>query len=178
MGPETERVLGRVSFLIVYFLSGILGGLGWVLIGSQGLCVGASGAIFGLLGAFATMFPHRRITLLLFFIIPITMKAWMLVSSLALMELLLLLSREGGGIAYAVHLGGIMVGVIYVWILSGKAEQWRRRGPRLRVVRGGRLPMSEPHVEIDSILDKISRKGIESLTTREREQLMQASQER
>ena len=38
-------------------------------------CVGASGAIFGLLTGYATLFPQRRVTLLVFFILPVTMTA-------------------------------------------------------------------------------------------------------
>ena len=56
-GPETERTLGTRRFAALYLVSGIIGGLGWLLLmGSQvGLCLGASGAIFGVLGAFAAL---------------------------------------------------------------------------------------------------------------------------
>jgi membrane associated rhomboid family serine protease len=181
IGPETERGMGTRHFLVLYFMSGILGGLGWVLIGSYGLCVGASGAIFGILGAFATMYPQRRITLLLFFVLPITMKAWILVSCLAFIELVAMIGHDGGNVAYAVHVGGIVVGVVYAWItcrprgrtiLPHKPHGWR-------ILRGGRDTSRAPDaVEVDRVLDKIAASGIGSLTSRERQVLEEASRRR
>ncbi|MBM4152578.1 MAG: rhomboid family intramembrane serine protease, partial [Kiritimatiellaceae bacterium] len=53
LGPDTERGLGTNRFLLMYFLSGILGGLGWSLLSPSGIfCVGASGCVFGVLGAY------------------------------------------------------------------------------------------------------------------------------
>jgi hypothetical protein len=62
LGPETERAMGSRHFLAMYLLSGVLGGLGWIWLSphSHALCVGASGAIYGVLAAFATLYPRRR----------------------------------------------------------------------------------------------------------------------
>ena len=121
MGPETERAMGRRQFLVMYFLSGILGGVGWLMISagakpSSLYCVGASGAIFGIIGAFAALFPQRRITLLLFFVIPITMRAWVLAILLASLEMAFLLTNAfdiDRNIANAAHLGGGLAGLVY-----------------------------------------------------------------
>lgn len=185
MGPETERALGRARFLILYFLSGILGGLGWLLISSNAgtPCVGASGAIFGIIGAFCAIFPNRMITVLVFFILPITMRAWVL--GVALMGLeLYYLGNEPGGIAYAAHLAGGLSGYIYAWTLfrgipesiRDMASPWTR--PSLTVLKGGKdEPPPKASADIDAILDKISRQGIKSLTRHERTLLEKASQE-
>ena len=80
-GREVENTLGRTSFLTLYFSSGVMGGmvqaLAGVLIGGRFAIpvVGASAGAFGLVAAFATLFPERPLMLLLFFIIPLSMRA-------------------------------------------------------------------------------------------------------
>lgn len=173
MGPETERAIGSRHFLILYFLSGILGGIGWLFISDApwAVCIGASGAIFGVIGAFAALFPQRPITLLVLFVLPVTMKAWMLAVSLAVVELVFLLSSPQQGIAYAAHLAGGVAGYVYALALfrgfGGVARAWKnwRREE----------PLSQ--VELDRILDKIAREGIHSLTRQERKVLEEASRE-
>jgi membrane associated rhomboid family serine protease len=184
LGPETERAVGTRQFCAVYFLSGSLAGLGWILVTPYSICVGASGAIFGILGAFATLFPHRQITVLLFFVLPLTMKAWVLVAGLVGIELLYLVGQSGGGVAHSVHFAGALVGYLYTSVVfrTGRAP-WElrlpRRGPRLRVMRGGGAapPGATPitRKEVDRILDKIARDGVNSLSAREKEVLEAAS---
>ncbi|MGD9872832.1 MAG: rhomboid family intramembrane serine protease [Kiritimatiellia bacterium] len=171
MGPETERRMGSAHFAALYFLSGVLGGVGWFLISYPGApCVGASGSIFGILGAFATLYPRRPVTLLLFYVLPVTMEAWVLVSGLALVELTSLVLGQGGGIAYAVHVGGVLVGAVYAGIVFRWGPGFRFRRPRMRVLPGGR-----PAADVDRILDKIAEQGIGSLTRDERKALDEAS---
>ena len=80
-GREVEGTLGRRRFLTLYFSSGVIGGLfqalaGVLLGGGFAACVvGASAGAFGLVAAFATMYPERPLMLLLFFIIPVSMRA-------------------------------------------------------------------------------------------------------
>ena len=194
MGPETERAMGRSQFLIMYFVSGVLGGTGWLII-SDGdhpalPCVGASGAIFGIIGAFAALFPQREITLLLFFIIPITMKAWILAVVLGGMELMFLLIHPfGGGIANAAHLAGGLAGYVYAYTVFRQGSiSWQRRQsmpwksspPRFRVLPGGggaNPSAEEDMAEIDRILEKIEGEGMQSLTPKEREKLKNKSRQ-
>lgn len=174
MGPETERAMGRAQFLIMYFLSGILGGVGWLIISAGAMpyatCIGASGAIFGIIGAFAALFPHRYITLLLFFVIPVTMKAWVMATLLGGLELVFLITQPEifGGVANAAHLGGGLAGFVYARTVFG---------------RGG--IGQDPHTvesfspddgaAIDRILDKIDQEGMQSLTRDERDILHRKS---
>jgi len=182
LGPETERAVGSQQFCILYFLSGILAGLGWLLISpAHHLCVGASGAIFGILGAFAALFPHRQITLLLFFVLPLTMKAWVLVAGLVFFELLMLIGQPGGTVAHAVHLAGAVAGYIYSrTVFRGAPPAWprwrMRRRPRLRIIRGpGPDAPRSTQAEVDRILEKIATQGMSSLTRQERETLEKMS---
>jgi membrane associated rhomboid family serine protease len=177
IGPELERTMGPRRFLSIYFVSGILGGLAWLLLTfpSGAICVGASAAVFGLLGAFAALFPHRSITLLVFFVLPLTMRAWVMVAILALIQLLYLITPGGDNVAYAAHLGGVAVGYVYAMMAfrPGELGDWFkskfRRKPR---------PVVEQSPDVDRILDKIASQGMQSLTPSERMILEKASQRR
>jgi len=190
IGPETERSIGTRQFYALFLLSGILGGLGWVVITNAPWtsCIGASGAVFGVIGAFAALYPDRPVTLLVFFILPVTMKAWVLALVLGLMELMYMLQPgTGGGIAYSAHLAGGIAGYLYACMafrggepIRGLFRMFRARGnPRgWRVLRGGRDKETVLQDEVDRILDKIAFEGMSSLTRSERETLARASRRR
>ena len=171
IGPELERFMGLRGFLSLYFLSGLLGGVGWLALAypHPGFCLGASGAIFGVLGAFAALFPRRSMTILLFFIIPITVEAWVLVAGMAFIQLLYLITPGPSGVAYAAHLAGALAGYIYAFV-AHRAGGWPRRSAAKPPVEN--RPNQE---EVDRLLDKIAGQGIHSLTQRERDILERAS---
>ena len=181
LGPETERAMGTKHFLAMYLISGILGGLGWLWLSPQpyALCVGASGAIFGVLAAFATLYPRRQLTLLIFFIFPVTMMAWQLVAGLALIEFVLA-GNQSSGIANTAHLAGALAGFLYIDQLF-ESTLLRRLWHRLRdyVSQRPSTPRASPpppdQAEVDRILDKITAQGIQSLTKAERQTLHRAS---
>jgi membrane associated rhomboid family serine protease len=182
LGSEVERSLGRLHFLILYFVSGILGGLGWaLLIWPYGeVCVGASGAIFGLLGAFAALYPQREVTLLVFFVFPITMRAWVLAVVLAVVQLLIMMSPYAGGVAYSAHLAGGLAGLVYVLTLFRQdvvRSWWRRVQANRDSFQTGRraTARARQRVEMDALLDKVAQQGLHSLTPSERRQLEKAS---
>lgn len=177
MGPETERRMGGLHFLILYLLSGILGGLGWAIMQTGGQpCVGASGAIFGVLGAFAALYPKRIVTVFLFFILPISMRAWVLVLSLAMMELLFLITMPGGVIANGVHLGGLAVGYMYASIVFGTGFGLFRSISKGMYQSHRKRSACNDAGRLDELLDKISNQGINSLSKKEREWLQKRSQ--
>lgn len=191
MGPETERSMGALHFGLMYLLSGIAGALGWMWLTPGGICVGASGAIFGVMGAFATLYPRRRLTFLIYFF-PVTMEAWKAVVGLTVVQMLLIGGGTGVGIAYAAHVLGALAGFLYIDRLYESAHfrrglqrvaqwfgrdwhfkmpDWRRRGGG-----GGTSGDDRPsEEEVNRILDKISREGIQSLTREERQTLHRAS---
>lgn len=191
LGCEIERTLGSRNFVAVYFVSGMLGGLGWLLLTANPSipCIGASGAVFGLLGAYVALFPHRYITVLIFFILPVTLKAWMLAAILAGIEFLLMTARvEGDQIAHSAHLAGLLAGYVFAFVVFRQGG-FRWRGLRVRilsdkhpaglkVLRGSDAPSTVSPAEIDRILDKIANQGMNSLTTRERTMLEKASTDR
>ena len=126
-GPEVESVLGTRRFTRFYFICGIGAALCSVLFyPPYTLIMGASGAIFGLMVAFGMLFPERVITLLLFFVLPVNMKAKHLVLVFAGIELLFVISNvRGDFVAHFAHLGGALCGYLYmIWWKRGGGRYW------------------------------------------------------
>jgi len=182
IGPAVERTLGSYRFFVLYYLSGILGGLGWSLLAPEhSACLGASGAVMGVLGAFGALYPNAK--LLLWFVIPV--RAWILVAVLAIWELTEMIGDpKVGGIANAAHLMGGIAGFSYAFSLKHPhiVQQLKSRIPFVGKGKGKPqakrpAPRSETlsKAEIDHILDKIGKEGMGALTHREREMLKKAT---
>lgn len=171
LGPELERYLGGRMFFILFMFCSILGGLGWLTLTwpYEGVCIGASGGVFGLIGAFAGLFPHRQLTLLVFFVLPVTMPAWLLAVLFGFMQLAYLLNPGESSIAYAAHLAGGVAGYLFTRIMFRPGRAFR-----LGSLRRPAPPAGPTREQIDAILDKITRDGLHALTPREREMLHQA----
>jgi membrane associated rhomboid family serine protease len=181
IGPIVEQTLGSYRFFILYYASGILGGLGWSLIAPEyAYCVGASGALMGVLGAFGALYPNAK--LLLWFVIPI--KAWVLVAILAIWELHeTIWEPVFGGIANAAHLMGGIAGFCYAMslkhphLLNKLLHKFPGRG-KSRPQQTRSSTSSQPSLskeEVDQILDKIGKEGMGALSHREREMLKKAT---
>ena len=112
-GSEIERLWGGrryTQYLLVSTLSA--GALQLLLVWGtqmQHPTVGASGGIFGLLLAFAVMFPHRKIIPLF---PPIPMPAWLAVTIFGLIELFEGVTGTLAGVAHFAHLGGMLGGAL------------------------------------------------------------------
>jgi membrane associated rhomboid family serine protease len=135
-GGDLDLFLGRTRFLALYFGSALAGGLASELFlggASHGptVVVGASGALYGLLAAYALYFPQTEV--LLWFVLP--MKIWVLVVVWVGISLLLsITSPSAGGVAHLAHLGGAVFAFLYVkrvWRLGALLKElkyrWRRR---------------------------------------------------
>jgi membrane associated rhomboid family serine protease len=125
-GGELEQVWGQKRFLVFYFASVIAAALTQLLVnfllGSGAPTVGASGGLFGLLLAFAMIFPNRII--LLFFVIP--MKAKWLVALYGAIELYQGVYVLNSGVAHFAHLGGMLSGLLTLRYWRGQAPFGRR----------------------------------------------------
>ena len=125
-GGELEQVWGQRRFLQFYAASVVAAALVQLLVsallGAQGPTIGASGGLFGLLLAFAMIFPNRII--LLFFVIP--MKAKYLVALYGLIELYQGAYVLNSGVAHFAHLGGMLGGLLTLRYWRGQAPFGRR----------------------------------------------------
>ncbi len=182
-GSELEEYLGRREFLFYYFLTGAGAGLSsWAvdaLRGEPSVTIGASGAVFGLLLAYGLIWARRQITLLVFFILPVTLEARVFVLVFAAVELLWGVSGTSK-VAHFAHLGGMLWGYLYFKFLRGAIRPafhgrglLGRMGERLRL-----RSEEEDRARLDQILDKINRYGIHTLTGGERKFLDEMSRRR
>ena len=128
-GHAVEETSGRKQMLKLYLLSGAVGG-GLHVLGSiffpahfgvttaygftqYNSVVGASAGLFGLMAAFATLYPEYDLKVLLLFVYPVTVSARVLVGVCAGVSLVgLLMTRSN--IAHGAHLGGMLAGYAYV----------------------------------------------------------------
>ncbi len=171
VGREVEAIAGPRHLLGMYFLGGIVGGLGQILC-SPIPVGGASAGVCAVLIAFTTILPEFEVTLLVFFVIPVRLRAkyvgWLITGGAAAMAAF----RWMPDIAHVAHLGGCMVGWIYARQLGFGNPWWIQRRMMERRQREERLDRMSPDQymteEIDPILDKIARDGIRSLSRRER----------
>ncbi len=119
-GAVLERVWGPKKFLIFYLVCGLAAGLAQMFtMGPNGSAVGASGAIMGLLAAFAYLFPNTQFYILPF---PFPIKAKYMVAIYAAIDLFGgLHPGAADNIAHFAHLGGMVMGFILV-IIWGKSD--------------------------------------------------------
>jgi membrane associated rhomboid family serine protease len=121
-GPALEQRIGEKMFLGIYLLSGVVAALAQVLILS-GIdsfipMVGASGALFGILGCLAIIAPEIRV--LLFFVIPLSIR-WAVVL-FALVDFLSLGSLDN--VAHMAHIAGLFVGLAFGYVLRRKPRYY------------------------------------------------------
>jgi membrane associated rhomboid family serine protease len=199
-GREIEATLGPRQFLVLYLAGGTVGGIFQVIAASiwphlfGGPVVGASAGGFGLMAAYAVLFPERELTLLF---PPVTFQAkTMLIFSAVLAVAGIIFPVDN--VANAAHLGGMLTGIAFIRrFVQGRGLPWEFRpdpavsrentGSRTGKTSFWRSAASPPDEglstdefvksEVDPILDKISRQGIQSLTERER-QILEKARER
>jgi membrane associated rhomboid family serine protease len=109
-GAVVERAWGRDAFLRYYFYTGIGAAIVWTLFrfGSDIPTVGASGAVYAIMVAFAVLYPNA--TILLFFVLPV--KAKYLVGALIGLSVFYQLRDANDGVAHLVHLAGAAIGFV------------------------------------------------------------------
>lgn len=172
-GPLMEREWGSKRFLKFYLSAGAAGGVVYTLLVIFGvldaaMMIGASGGLYGILGAVAVLFPQLRV--LLFGIIPMSMRTLAILS--VIMSLLNFTSGTNAG-GEAAHLAGMAVGVVYVmylpWLTSLRMR--KNKGRWAQKIETERSFESE----VDRVLDKIHKEGLTSLTEKEKNILREAT---
>jgi membrane associated rhomboid family serine protease len=126
-GAEIERYVGPKRLLACYFASVVTAALSQLFVpmlfgAPSAPTIGASGGVFGLLLAYALMFPTRKVVPL---IPPIPMPAWLFATIYACIELFLGVTGTLAGVAHFAHLGGMIGSALVVM-------QWRARARKTR----------------------------------------------
>ncbi len=134
-GDNLENRMGHVKYLAFYLLTGLIASLSHVFLSdflNKDLLIpslGASGAISGVLGGYLFLFPKNKVRVLLFASIIhvpafITLGLWI---ALQLFSGWGSLGGEGGGVAYAAHIGGFIAGLILVRFFANPVEAVEKR---------------------------------------------------
>ena len=195
VGSPVEEKMGSRGFILYYLVCG-LGGAVLSLVMQQGInvgpTVGASGAIYGVLLAFAWFWPDQDIMV---FPLPAPIPVKWVVAFLVGFSFVLAW-LGGGHVAHLAHLGGFGAGFLYLKAQEmrlSRAERHLRRvaepsvlvHPAATADRGapaprGRRPPARDAIqaEIDRVLDKISARGMASLTPAERKFLSEVSRKK
>lgn len=181
-GTLIERAWGSQPFLVYYLVCGVGGALvTWATgPGSYTIALGASAAVLGLLVAFAMMDPDRK--LLFWFVIPVKVKwvIWLIIIG----SLIGAFDGYEDNIAHFAHLGGMLAGYLYLkqdWRLGSFGRRVRGASARRKMEQNARRTESvhrardEQMREVNRILEKINREGMESLTPEEHRILREAS---
>ena len=175
-GPRVEERMGPNRFITLYLISGIVGALFSIVLAPRNPILGASGAVLGVLMAFARFWPRER--LLIWGVVPVEAR-WLVIIYAALD----VLGGFGGvgraGVANFAHLGGFAGALLYLLFLERRQGARRFKAaatPRVADTALGdwrRVDRNSIHAvnrdEVDRILDKISASGIASLTPQERQ---------
>lgn len=165
---DVERTLGRNKFIAFYLACG----LGGAALGSfySGGMIGASAAVYGVLIAFAILFPDAQV--MLFMTVPVKARY------LALGYVFISVAGSligGDGVAHLAHLGGIVVAGAWMW----GEPVWSRLGTELAAARQARRTRrsAADQQEMDRILAKVHQEGIHSLTATEKRFLNRMSRD-
>lgn len=172
-GPRVEERLGARRFLTLYGIAAVAGAVLSIFLAPGAAVIGASGAVFGVMLAFAHFWPDVQI-MMYFILVP----ARIAVFIMAALDLFSGMSGSSGGIANFCHLGGFGASWLYLKYLERRAGVQKFRTKTVAPVAKNELAnwkqvdTTKIHElnrdEVNRILDKISAHGIGSLTAQEK----------
>ena len=199
-GTRLEERMGSRVFILFYLYCGLGGPLLSVLVAGLGVpvgpFVGASAAIMGVGVAYTMYWPDAE---MIIFPLPFPIKTRYIIVGFIALDMLAAVSATNSMVAHWAHLGGALVGYLYMRFQSYsrpaaappsfKPERVLVSRPAPgEVVEEDATPITRPHrrttakdptnIEIDRVLDKISAQGMESLTTEERHFLTEVSEKK
>ena len=175
-GPPVETRLGANRFITLYFVSGIAGAVLSMVMAPRAAIVGASGAVFGVMLAFAKFWPREKI--FLWGVLPV--EARILIPITALLALWSGMRGSRSGVADFAHLGGFVGAWIYLQFaarsMAAPAKEFKKRivegVPDPALKNWHKVDPKKAHEvnrdELNRILDKINRHGLNSLTVQEK----------
>lgn len=188
-GPLVERYLGRKRFLAFYLLCGMFGAIMYGILNLAGQfltipgvlpndphtpLIGASAGVFGVLMAGAYLAPNA--TVLVFFLLPMRLRTLAYALVIVALYTVVVSGNNAGG--EAGHIGGAIAGFYFIrhpHHLHGFFDFLGRADPTSHHYRNSGFRRAPDRSEIDHVLDKVHREGIQSLSARERRILQEAS---
>ena len=160
LGLIFEQRIGTRPFILLYFIAGLCGTLAFAAIRwnePMTAVVGASGAISGVLGGFARLYPKERMSMLLFFFPLPPMPIWIIVGIFVFIQLLFV--GGNAGIAVEGHIGGLVAGILVAPFVArlSKAPRMERAAKNIPTTAFRRLATS-PKLKND--LERIEKEEI------------------
>jgi membrane associated rhomboid family serine protease len=181
LGRDVESIIGQRQFLFLYLAGAAAGELGHLfLMPSTSVLLAASGGVAAVVVAYATILPELELTSMIFFVLPIRLKAKHLAWGTFAIAILGVLLDRAGTVTHSAYLGGCAAGWFYAHLLGFGRPSILQRALRQRRAEVERYRTMSPDQfiseEVDPILDKISREGMQSLTWNERRILTRAQE--
>ena len=117
-GDDIEEAIGHWRFLVFYLACGIGGGIAYVLSGPSSNIdlIGASGAVAGVISAYAMFRPCAKVTVLLG-LIPLRLRAYWVIGLWVVMQIADLANGVQDGVAYWCHIGGLVTGAVLFFFM-------------------------------------------------------------
>lgn len=176
LGRDVESIFGQKHFFFLYVAGAFAGELTHLfLMPSTSVLLGASGGVAAVLIAYATILPELELTAMLFFFVPVRVKAKYLAYGAVAVGFLLLFVIRNGVVTHSAWLGGCAAGWLYAHLLGFGRPSVVQRTLHQRKAGAERYQQMNADEfiaeEVDPILEKISREGLQSLTRRERRTL-------
>ena len=172
LGRDVELILGQRHFLYLYLSGAVAGELGHLfLMPPATVLFAASGGVAAVLIAYATMLPELELTAPAFGL-PLHIKAKHLAYGVVIVGAVLLMVDRQGTVTHSAYLGGCAAGWLYTHLLGFGRPSILQRALHQRKMNVERYRHmgAEQFIaeEVDPLLEKISRTGLQSLTRRER----------
>src|SRR5256714_616649 len=179
IGRHVEAIIGQRQFLFLYLFGAFSGELGHLfLMPSDCVLFAASGGVAAVFVAYATILPELEMTTLLLFMVPVRLKMRRLAQIVLVGAIVLLFLDRTGAVGHSAFLGGAVAGWFYAQLLGfGRTSLLQRILHQRRVEKARLRAMTADQFvaeEIDPLLEKISQRGLASLSRRERRLLEQA----
>ncbi|MGB9156762.1 MAG: rhomboid family intramembrane serine protease [Chthoniobacterales bacterium] len=179
IGRDVEAIIGQRQFLFLYLFGAFSGELGHLfLMPSNCVLFGASGGVAAIFIAYTTILPELEMTTLLLFMVPVRLKMRRLAQIALVGAVALLLYDRSGAVGHSAFVGGAIAGWFYAHLLGFGRTSLLQRVLRQRRLEAARLQSMRADQfvaeEIDPLLEKISQRGLASLSRRERRLLEQA----
>ena len=180
LGRDVESILGQRQFLLLFLAGAWAGELGHLfLMPDTSVLFAASGGVAAVVVAYATILPELELTSTIF-PLPLRLKAKYLAYGAFVIAILGVTLDRSGTLSHSAYLGGCVAGWFYAHLLGFGRPSILQRALRQRRAEMERYRMMTSRQfiseEVDPVLDKISREGLQSLTWSERRTLARAQE--
>jgi membrane associated rhomboid family serine protease len=175
-GRDVESIIGQRHFLCLYLAGAAAGELGHLFVmPATSILLGASGGVAAVLMAHATILPELELTSFRFFGTRVPLKTKHIAYGAMVLGLVLIFADRDGTLTHSAYLGGCAAGWLYAHLLGFGRASFMERALQQRRVRTEHLHQmsAEEFIaeEVDPLLEKISREGMNSLSRSERRTL-------